>query len=106
MIIQWIIIGIFVLIGLWYLKVEHNTRKIRIIAIILIGLVIYFSMVGIFTSEEVDLTSPRGVVGAVYLYFGWIGQTTSSLWDIGADTVHLVGNAIKVNNIEEDKDNR
>jgi len=106
MVIQWIIIGVFVLIGLWYLKMEHHGRKVKIVVIALIGALIYFSMMGIFTSEQVDLTSPRGIVNAVYVYFGWIGQTTSSLWDIGTDTVHLVGNAIKVDNPQEDKEPR
>jgi len=79
---------------------EHHSRKVKIVVIILIGALIYFSMINIFTSEQVDLTSPRGVVNAVYIYFGWIGQTASSLWDIGADTAGLVGNAVKVNNTD------
>jgi hypothetical protein len=103
MIVQWVIIAIFVLAGFWYLKMEHHSRKVKIIVIILIGALIYFSMVNIFTSSQVDLTSPRGVVNAVYIYFGWIGQTASSLWDIGADTVGLVGNAVKVNNTDTDQ---
>ena len=102
MIIEWIIIGVFVLIGLWAIKMEHHTRKVKIVAIVLVGLLIYFSMVGIFTSEKVDLTSPRGVVGAVYIYFGWLGQVASGLWDIGTDTVLLVGNAVKINNSDDE----
>ena len=105
MVIQWIVIGVFVLVGLWYIKVEHHTRKIKIIILVVIGAIIYFSMIGIFTSEQVSLSSPRGVVNAVYVYFGWIGQTASSLWDIGTDTAHLVGNAIKIDE-EEDKEPR
>jgi len=106
MVIQWIIIGMFILIGLWYIKMEHHGRKVKIVVLILVGALIYFSIVGIFTSEQVSLTSPRGVVNAAYVYFGWIGQTASSLWDIGADTVSLVGNAIKIDNPEEDKEPR
>lgn len=106
MLVEWIIIGVFVFIGLWVLKLEHHTRKFKIAIVIIFGLMIYFSMVSIFSSEQVDLTSPRGVVGAVYVYFGWIGQTASNLWDIGTDTVHLIGNAIKVDKIEEDKEPR
>lgn len=105
MLIQWIIVGVFILIGLIFLKMEHHTRKIKIIIIILIGGLIYFSMMGVFTSEQIDITSPRGIVNAVYVYFGWIGQTTSSLWDIGTGTAHLVGNAIKIDS-EEDEDKR
>ena len=101
MIVGWIIIGVFVLVGLWLLKMDHHTKKIKIGLIVLIALVVYFSMVGILSSEKVDLTSPRGVVNAVYVYFGWIGQTAGNLWDIGVDTTHLVGNAIKINNSEE-----
>jgi hypothetical protein len=98
MITQWVIIIVLVFIGLWFLKLEHHSRKFKIVIIVLVVALIYFSMMSIFTSERVDLTSPRGVVNAVYIYFGWIGQTASNLWDIGADTVSLVGNAVKVNN--------
>ena len=104
MVIQWIIIGMFILIGLWYIKMEHHGRKVKIVVLVIVGALIYFSMIGIFTSEQVSLTSPRGVVNAVYVYFGWIGQTAGGLWDIGADTVHLVGNAIKIDNSEDDKE--
>ena len=75
---------------------------ISVVIMVIIGAMIYFSMMSIFTSEQVDITSPRGIVNGVYVYFGWIGQTASSLWDIGADTAHLVGNAIKVDNNEDD----
>ena len=106
MIIQWVIIAIFIVVGLWYIKMEHHSRKFKIAIIIIIGAVIYFSMMNIFTSDQVDLTSPRGVANAVYIYFGWIGQTASSLWDIGADTVSLVGNAVKVNNTDTEQPRR
>jgi len=106
MIVQWVIIALFVLAGLWYLKMEHHSRKMKVIVIVIIGALIYFSMMSIFTSEQVELTSPRGVVNAVYIYFGWVGQTASNLWDVGADTVGLVGNAVKVNNSGTDQPRR
>lgn len=103
MIIQWIIIGVLVLLGIWFLKMEHHARKVKIVVLVVIIALIYFSMVGIFSSEKVDLTSPRGIINSVYVYFGWIGQTSSALFDIGADTVNLVGNAIKINNSDEER---
>ncbi|MFH1521878.1 MAG: hypothetical protein ABIF18_02880 [archaeon] len=106
MIVQWVVIGVFILVGLWYLKMEHHTRKVKIAALIIIGAIAYFSMVGIFSSDKVDLTSPRGIVNSVYIYFGWMGQTFSNLWDISVDTTNLVGNAIKVNGSEEEKRGR
>ena len=101
MIIQILIAAILITIGFIFLKAEHHTRKFKIIVIIIVGLLLYFSMMSIFSSKEIDLTSPRGIVNAVYVYFGWIGQTSSALWDIGIDTVHMVGNAIKIQNSTE-----
>lgn len=106
MIAQWVIIIFLVLIGLWFLKLEHHSRKFKIVIIVIVGALIYFSMMSIFTSERVDLTSPRGVVNAVYVYFGWIGRTASNLWDVGADTVGMVGNAIKFDNNETEQPRR
>jgi uncharacterized membrane protein len=106
MIVQAIVIAMFIIIGLILLKAEHQTRKVRIIAIVLIGFLLYFSIMSLFTSEQVDITSPRGVVRATYLYFGWIGRSASNLWDIGVDTAHLVGNAIKFNNTEPEEPQR
>ena len=103
MIIKWIIIVVFVLVGLWYIKMEHHATKIKIVVLIIIGIIVYFSMMSIFSSEEVDLTSPRGIVNSVYIYFGWMGQTASHLWNIGTDTTTLVGNAIKINNSNKEK---
>lgn len=96
---------IIVTLGLFYLQLEHHTRKIKIAAIVLIVALIYFSITGVFSSQEVDLTNPRGIVNSVYLYIGWIGSTTSELWDIGVQTTHMVGNAIKVNDSSQ-KDER
>jgi len=104
MVIQWIIIVVLIFVGFYYLKMEHHAQKLKIVILIILAAIIYFSMMNIFTSETIDLTSPRGVVSAVYVYFGWIGETASELWDIGVDTTHLVGNAIKVNKDENNRD--
>ena len=106
MIIEWIIIALFVFVGLTYLKLEHHMNKIKIAVIIIIGFMLYFSIMSHFNSSQIDLTSPKGIVNGVYLYVGWIGQTASSLWDIGVDTTHMVGNAIKINKTAEDKQKR
>ena len=97
-VIIWVAIGLLIFIGLFLVKMEHHARKVKVIVIVLIGLFLYFSIVGLFSSERVDLTSPRGIVNAVYVYFGWIGNTIANLWDVGSDTVKTVGNAIKLNN--------
>jgi hypothetical protein len=104
MVIEWVIVAIFVVLGLFFAKMEHHTQKIKIIIIIIVGFVLYFSVMGIFSSEQVSLDSPKGIVNAVYVYFGWMGETSAKLWDIGTDTAVLVGDAIKMDDTErEDK---
>jgi|TARA_B100002003_G_C13863976_1_gene422793 hypothetical protein len=101
MIAEWIAVGVIVAIGIFLLQMEHHARKVKIIIVTLIGLLLYFSILGIFSSEDTDFTSPKSIINGVYLYMGWMGETASSLWNIGGDTVSLVGNAIKVNETEE-----
>lgn len=98
---QWLAIGVLIFLGLFLLKVEHHTRKIKIAAIIAIAALIYFSITGALGPKEVDMTSPRGIINSVYLYIGWIGSTATNLWDVGVETTHMVGNAIKINSTEE-----
>jgi len=72
-------------------------RKVKVVLIVIIGAMLYFSVVGLFSSEEIDLTSPRGIIRAIYVYFGWLGEAAGNLWNVGKDTVVGVGNAIKMN---------
>jgi len=88
---------IFILIAFLILRVEHIGRKARIVLLILIALVLYFSVANLFSSESIDLTSPRGIINAVYIYFGWLGKTAAALWDVGKETVNMVGDVINFN---------
>ena len=99
--LNWIIIGVFILIGTIVLQLEHHTRKFKAVIFAILGLVLYFSLVGMMSSNEVSIDSPSGIINAVYTYFGWIGETGTKLWDIGKDTTSLVGNAIKLNVTDE-----
>ena len=100
---MWIAIGILVLIGLFYIKMEHHGRKVKLIVLVLICAMIYLSIVGLLSSNRVDLTSPSGIVNGAYLYVGWIGETAVKLWDVGAESVGLVGNAVRFNKTEEEQ---
>ena len=83
---------------------EHHARKLKVVAAILIILLLYFSVSGVLNSNQVDITSPSGIVNAVYLYVGWIGHTAVNLWNVGVETVNMVGNAVKVGGGEDDED--
>lgn len=98
MIIEIIFVIILLYVGFVFLKMEHHTRKLKILLIVGVVLLIYVSVMNIFSSDRVDLTSPRGIIKGVYLYVGWIGTTISNLWDVGKDTVGMVGEAVKTEN--------
>jgi len=98
--VVYIAIGILVLLTLFFLNLEHHTRKIKIAFVVLFALLIYFSVIGVLNSKEVSLDSPKGIVSAVYYYFGWLGNTFNNLWEIGGNTVVAVGNVIKFNQTE------
>ena len=106
MVAEWIAVAVIVVIGIFFLQMEHHMRKYKIIIIAIIGLVIYFSILGVFSSEDIDFKSPKSIVSGIYLYVGWLGQAASNLWDIGGDTVTMVGNVIKVNNTEQERPRR
>jgi len=95
--IEWIIWGVFILLVALFVKVEHDARKIKVVVLIIIVILFYFSISSVFHSKTLDLTSPRGIINAVYIYVGWIGETASKLWDVGTGTTKAVGHAIKFN---------
>lgn len=101
--IMWIILIVFALFLILVIKSEHHLRKIKL-AIILIALIlIYFSVVTWFNSDQIDLSSPGGIVNAVYVYFGWVGETGNKIFGIGKDTFNAVGDVIKTNQTEKKK---
>jgi hypothetical protein len=104
--IMWVAIGILVVLGLFLIKMEHHSRKVKLVIIVLIGALIYFSVVGLFSSDRVDLTSPSGIMNAAYVYVGWIGETSVKLWDVGKNSVKMVGNAVRFNQTEEQQQKR
>lgn len=100
MIIHWIAIGILVIIGFFFIKIDSHLSKIKIIVLIGLGFIMYFSIVSMLSSGRIDTDSPTSIVSSVYSYFGWLGDTALNLFDIGKDTVVLVGNAVKYNTTE------
>jgi hypothetical protein len=97
MIIESVVIGILGVLGLYFLKMEHHTRKIKLIVIALIVLLFYLSATGMFNSGNVDITSPKGIVSGIYLYVGWLGESIGEIWDIGVETTGRVVDAVRIN---------
>ena len=96
-IVTFIFIALFVIIAFMVIRVEHVGKRIKLVIFVILALLLYFSVASLFTSNRVDLSSPGGIIGAVYLYFGWMGKILATLWDGGKETVRMVGRAISFN---------
>ena len=57
MIAQWIAVAVLIFLGFAYLKLEHHGNKIRIAIILIVGAILYFSIIGHFNTQEIDITS-------------------------------------------------
>lgn len=73
-------------IVLIWLVVEVKRLKHKILAVLLIGLIIfgYISFTVSTKNEEVDLTSLQGVLRASKVYFAWLGTLFSNTKSITA----------------------
>ena len=96
--LYWVAILLMVLIGLTFFRFEHGARKLKIFVLVAIAALIYLSIVNVMSSRDIDSSSPKSIIGAIYFYFGWVGDTLGNLWEIGSNTVSTVGNAIKLGN--------
>ena len=94
-------IAILIVLGIILLNLEHHARKIKIAATIVLLMIVYFSITSVLNSGNVDMASPRGIVGGVYYYFGWLGNALGDVWSISKDSAIAIGNVIKINRTEE-----
>lgn len=101
-----IAVGILIVMGLILVSAEHHARKIKIAVVIVILMMIYFSVVTVLSSGNVDLSSPGGIASGIYYYIGWMGSSFAQLWDIGKDSAIAVGNVIRMNTSEKENDGR
>ena len=101
--VMWAVWVIVALVVLGFLKFEHYRKTGNVFLIIFILLLAYFSMNAMIKTGKMDFSSPKGVINSIAIYFGWLGETSFKLFDVGKDTVKLVGNAIKTNQTEESK---
>lgn len=93
----WVIVGVVVaLLAFFYMKLEHQARLMKVAFLSIVVILLIFSMVVMFNSGKVDLSSPGGVISGVYLYIGWLGEFASNLWSIGADTTGRVIDAVNL----------
>jgi hypothetical protein len=85
------LILILVLIVAIWLIIEFKRFKHKILAIFLIGLVLftYFSFSSVIKNENLDLKTASGVKEAGQLYVLWLGNAFKNVKVLTANAIHL-----------------
>lgn len=87
--INWIIIIILVVIGIFAIKMNHLRHRIFIIVLILIALFFYLTVTFVAAKNSVNMNSYDGFMSGIRVYGGWLANGFQNMKTIG-------GNAIKM----------
>lgn len=103
--VSWILIVIcFLILAIVFIKFEHHTKRIKLVILLLFIFFVYFSASSIIKSSGIELNSVKGWIDVGGLYFSWLGNIGTNIWNSGAEFKTIVGNVIKVNASESPKD--
>jgi hypothetical protein len=97
LIMMYFIIGVIVLFILIIvsMKMEHTHARMKLIGILIFLTFLYFSITFIITKTEAQLNDFKSLVGGTQVYFNWLVNAASGVFDFGKDAVMAVGNVIK-----------
>jgi len=98
--INWLIIGVLLIIALYVIKIQHFSKKVQVIIVVIAIILVYFSATALLSANDIELNSVQGVGKAIYLYGGWMKDISITLWHAGGEIVTIVGNTIKLNQTE------
>jgi len=87
--ISWIIIGLLLVLLLFFAKARHVKHKFFAIFLVFILLFLYLSASQLFSGANIDFKSFEGWIKAGKIYFSW-------LVNIGGNLKNLAGEAIKL----------
>ena len=87
--LNWIIIFVLVMIGIYVLKINHLRHRFWIFFLIFLAIFLYVSITVVHSKYNLDFTSFDGLSASIKVYLGWLGN---GFHNMGV----LVGNAIKM----------
>ncbi|MAG02725.1 hypothetical protein CMI42_05285 [Candidatus Pacearchaeota archaeon] len=87
--INWLVIGILVIVGIIAIKLNHLKHRFFIILLILLALFLYSSAALVNNNNDIDLKSSEGIFSAIKVYTGWLANGFENVKE-------LTGKAIKM----------
>lgn len=87
--ISWIIIVLFVVVGIIVIKMANLKHRVWIFLLILFALFLYSTMAIVTSKNNIQLNSAEGVIDGIKVYSGWLANSFQNL-------KVLTGNAFKL----------
>jgi glucan phosphoethanolaminetransferase (alkaline phosphatase superfamily) len=92
MVMIYVIMGILIVIGLIFIQFEHHTKKLKVMIVISILMLIFFSVIGFYNSGQSDFSSIKSSIDTTFFFLSWIWQSSLEIWDAGVEfTGKVVG---------------
>ncbi len=85
-----VLIVAILIIGVWVI-IETKRMKHKMLAVFLIGLILfsYFSFTFVFKEADIDFQSVEGISSIANLYFSWIGTVFLNFKTLTAKAINL-----------------
>ena len=103
--INWIIIGILILVGFISIRLNNLKHRFFIIILILLALFLYSSMAFTTESKDLDLSSSEGAFSASKIYFGWLANGFQNLKSITGNAIRMDWTSTNRSFSEQDNNN-
>jgi hypothetical protein len=87
--LSWILIGLFIIIAIVFIKLSHFRHRIFAITITIVILFLYVSVAYVANKNNLNLNSIEGIMNSAKIYFGW-------LFNLAGNFKGLTGSAIRM----------
>ena len=87
--INFIVIGILILVGVIAFRLDHLRHRILIILLIFLALFLYSSVSLVTEKNEIDLKNSGGIFAASKVYIGWLGNGFKNLKQLTARAIEM-----------------
>jgi hypothetical protein len=97
--LEWIIIGVMIVIALFVLRVKHFKHRFYVIFLIILIVFFYVSVSRVVSENSLNLRTFDGLMSAGKIYFSWLVHAAGNVKTISGNVINLdwKGNLTKVN---------
>ncbi len=87
--IYWIVIAIFIVIGIITIKVDHLNHRLFVLFLILLALVLYSSMVFVINQNNLDLSNKEGIFNGIKVYTVWLINSYQNIKTLTGKAINM-----------------